>query len=91
MKTTTREYDTDGNLTKETVIETPDQPAVVTLMCNCYWRNGGPSGYHYCPVHGYVGRSDYWSTHIGPTAHGTITINGNSQRPDDPPQLSLVS
>lgn len=43
-KTTVREYDAEGNLTRETITEQDDPRPV--YACQCGWS-------HYCPAHGY--------------------------------------
>jgi hypothetical protein len=52
-KTTTREYDDEGRMVRETIVEQTDPPSYplpVTPSCTCYGLLFG-----YCQVHGYRG------------------------------------
>lgn len=72
--TTTREYDDEGRMVKETVIET-SYPDVLphANACNCLSYGSG-----YCPVHGYRWQQQpvVWCDSITATTTGTgFTIN----------------
>ena len=69
--TTTREYDDQGRLVKETVMETvaPDAPVYYWPTCTC-----GTSGY--CPTHGW--RQPTWYCSGGSIGSTTSVVPTNA-------------
>lgn len=70
--TTTREYDAEGNLTREVIEETEHADAPTWPVCTC---SPTPTyAVRYCPVHGYSYPLTWTSVSTTTSPH-TYTIN----------------
>jgi hypothetical protein len=54
--TTTREYDDEGRVIRETVVEYEATP-LPQAVCTCAWRI--TNTFHWCPVHGHSSGTPY--------------------------------